>query len=187
MTIIIIIILNLLILFLVSWVTTLRKKRTLILIFILINSTIYLYFFTLFPVYLGIKNEQIEIVKIDKIDNFKYVNIKYFIGDGAVIFKSKNNIDDYDIVFVAANVSDFRYEDILEMENKGNIIIKSNGCYSIKKVDNNHLYIAPFFINNITNAEEYVYCKVFLIRMFSPIYQTNEIKLSIDRLYMFNN
>lgn len=91
------------------------------------------------------KNEKIEIVKIDKIDNFKHVNIKYFIGDGAVIFKSKNNIDDYHIVFVAANVSDFKYEDILEMENNGNIIIKSNGCYSIKN-GNNYLYIAPFLL-----------------------------------------
>ena len=103
-----------------------------------------------------------------------------------VIFKSKNNIDDYHIVFVAANVSDFKYEDILEMENNGNIIIKSNGCYSIKN-GNNYLYIAPFFIDNIANTKKYVYCKVFLIRMFSPIYQTNEIKLSIERLYMFNN
>lgn len=187
MILVIITILNLLILFLVVCATTLRKKRILILILILINSAVYLYFFTLLPVYLGIKNEKIEIVKIDKIDNFKHVNIKYFIGDGAVIFKSKNNIDDYHIVFVAANVSVFKYEDILEMENNGNIIIKSNGCYPIKKNDDNHLYIAPFFISNIANAEEYVYCKVFLIKMFSPIYQTNEIKLSIDRLSMFNN
>ncbi|KAA5314109.1 MULTISPECIES: hypothetical protein [Bacteroidaceae] len=186
MVLVITIILNLLILFLVVCATALRKKRILILILILINSVVYLYFFTLLPVYLGIKNEKIEIVKIDKIDNFKHVNIKYFIGDGAVIFKSKNNIDDYHIVFVAANVSDFKYEDILEMENNGNIIIKSNGCYSIKN-GNNYLYIAPFFIDNIANTKKYVYCKVFLIRMFSPIYQTNEIKLSIERLYMFNN
>ena len=94
MVLVITIILNLLILFLVVCATALRKKRILILILILINSVVYLYFFTLLPVYLGIKNEKIEIVKIDKIDNFKHVNIKYFIGDGAVIFKSKNNIDD---------------------------------------------------------------------------------------------
>ena len=160
-----------------------RYKISLILITPLIICLItYLYIFTLVPVKIGItKIPNIEIVKIGSINEFKHLNIKYLDGDGAMIISSNKNLDEYVIILFAMRYSGFKYEDI-HVEKNDNTILESNCSYFLEKCNDKYLYIIPFSISDSIVTDKNIYCKIFLVRMLRPTYQTEEMKISFDSL-----
>lgn len=162
-----------------------RYKTLLILMIPMIICLItYLYIFTLVPVKIGIKKvPNIEIVKIGRIDEFRHFNIKYLHGDGAMIISSNKNLDEYIIILFAMRHSSFEYEDLhIGKKKNENIILESNCSYFLKKCNNKYLYIIPFSVSDSIVKNDDIYCKIFLIRMLRPTYQTKEIRMSFDSL-----
>lgn len=151
---------------------------------IIICLITYLYFFTLLPMQLGIiETPSIEIVRIGKIKEFKTMKTKYLEDDAAVLISSDKKIDEDAIVFSAMQQPDFKYDDIYSKKGTNNdLILRSYCSYFFKKYDDKYLYIVPFSVSGSVITDNDFYCKVFLVRMFRPVYQINETKMPLDSL-----
>ena len=59
----------------------------------------------------------------------------------------------------------------------------------IKKVNDKFLYKALFITKQSNDRKVYdsIYCKVFIIRMFVPIYETNEIAIPYNNYFKLKN
>lgn len=160
------------------------KISLILMIPIAICLIIYLCFFTLLPMRLGIiKTPNIEIIKIGRINDFENWDAKYLEGDAAALISSDKKLDEYLIVFSAMQQSDFKYNDIYSEEGTNeNIIIKSYGSHFFKKCNDKYLYVVPFIISGSNLTDGDFYCKVFLVRMFRPVYQIKKTIIPLDSL-----
>lgn len=157
---------------------------------IIIIIGMYVWLFTLYPVQWGLKKlpfvEQIRIREILASD-YSNINYKYPKHDGMIEFVTDKKFDDYEIILGGSYKRNLSYNDF--MNNDSLAILISYDVVFVKEMNDNFFYKALFITkqpyNNILCDS--IYCKIFMIRMFAPIYETNEFAIPYNKLFQMAN
>lgn len=147
---------------------------------IIIIIGMYVWLFTLYPVQWGLKKlpfvEQACIREISASDysNINYRHLKY---DGVIEFITDKELDDCQIILRGSYKRNLSYNDFIT--NDSLAILISYDVVFVKEMNDKFFYKA-LFISNQPNDNilcDSIYCKIFMIRMFAPIYETNEFAI----------
>lgn len=157
---------------------------------IIILIGIYVWLFTLLPVQWGLKRIPfIELVQIRDISANDYTDSRYNYAkhNGVIEFVADKKLDDYEVILEGSNISNLSHNDF--MNNDSLAILTSYDVAFIKKVNDKFLYKALFITKQSNDRKVYdsIYCKVFIIRMFVPIYETNEIAIPYNNYFKLKN
>lgn len=144
-------------------------------IFIII--VMYVWLFTLLPIQWGLKKSPfVEQTRIREISASDYIDMKYNHPkhNGVIEFVTDKKLDDCEIILEGSYKRNLSYNDF--MNNDSLAILTSYDVVFIKRVNDKFLYKALFITKQPNNNIlcDSIYCKVFMIRMFAPIYETNE-------------
>lgn len=153
---------------------------------IIILIGIYVWLFTLLPVQWGLKRIPfIELVQIRDISANDYTDSQYNYAkhNGVIEFVADKKLDDCEVILEGSNISNLSYNDF--MNNDSLAILTSYDVVFIKKVNDKFLYKALFITKQPNDRKVYdsIYCKVFIVRMFTPIYETNEIAIPYNNYF----
>ena len=147
---------------------------------IIIIIGMYVWLFTLYPVQWGLKKlpfvEQACIREISASDysNINYRHLKY---DGVIEFITDKELDDRQNILRGGYKRNLSYNDFIT--NDSLAILISYDVVFVKEMNDKFFYKA-LFISNQPNDNilcDSIYCKIFMIRMFAPIYETNEFAI----------
>lgn len=147
---------------------------------IIIIIGMYVWLFTLYPVQWGLKKlpfvEQACIREISASDysNINYRHLKY---DGVIEFITDKELDGRQNILRGSYKRNLSYNDFIT--NDSLAILISYDVVFVKKMNDKFFYKA-LFISNQPNDNilcDSIYCKIFMIRMFAPIYETNEFAI----------
>ena len=147
---------------------------------IIIIIGMYVWLFTLYPVQWGLKKlpfvEQACIREISASDysNKNYRHLKY---DGVIEFITDKELDDRQNILRGSYKRNLSYNDFIT--NDSLAILISYDVVFVKEMNDKFFYKA-LFISNQPNDNilcDSIYCKIFMIRMFAPIYETNEFAI----------
>lgn len=157
---------------------------------IIILIGIYVWLFTLLPVQWGLRRIPfIELVQIRDISANDYTDSQYNYAkhNGVIEFVADKKFDDCEVILEGSNISNLSYNDF--MNNDSLAILTSYDVAFIKKVNDKFLYKALFIKKQSNDRKVYdsIYCKVFIIRMFAPIYETNEIAIPYSNYFKLKN
>lgn len=157
---------------------------------IIIIIGMYIWLFTLLPAQWGLKRIPcIEQAQIRGISANDYTDMKYNYPNhnGVIEFVTDKKLDDCEIILEGSNISNLGYKDF--MNNDSLAILTSYDVVFIKEMNDKFLYKALFTIKqpNENKVCDSIYCKVFMIRMFTPIYETNEFVIPYNRLFQMKN
>lgn len=150
---------------------------------IIILIGIYVWLFTLLPVQWGLKKMPfIEMVQIREVSENDYQDSTIY--SGIIEFMSDKEFNDYNlIVMKGSSIKNLSYNDFINNDSLS--VFTSYDAEFVTKVNDRFLYKTLFVTeqSNGKNINENIYCKVFLIRMFAPTYETNEIVLPYNKLF----
>ena len=147
---------------------------------IIIIIGMYVWLFTLYPVQWGLKKlpfvEQACIREISASDysNINYRHLKY---DGVIEFITDKELDGRQNILRGSYKRNLSYNDFIT--NDSLAILISYDVVFVKEMNDKFFYKA-LFISNQPNDNilcDSIYCKIFMIRMFAPIYETNEFAI----------
>ena len=157
---------------------------------IIIIVGMYVWLFTLLPVQWGLKRmpfvEQVQIRGVSAND-YTDITCSHPIWDGVIEFVTDKKLDDCLLVLVGSNISNFSGNDCIGDDNFA--ILTSYDVDFVKETNDKFLYKA-LFITQHPNDDiicDSIYCKVFMIRMFAPIYETNEFVIPYNKLFQMKN
>ena len=157
---------------------------------IIIIVGMYVWLFTLLPVQWGLKRmpfvEQVQIRGVSAND-YTDITCSHPIWDGVIEFVTDKKLDDCLLVLVGSNISNFSWNDCIGDDNFA--ILTSYDVDFVKETNDKFLYKA-LFITQHPNDDiicDSIYCKVFMIRMFAPIYETNEFVIPYNKLFQMKN
>ena len=158
---------------------------------IIIIIGMYVWLFTLYPVQWGLKKlpfiEQAHIREITASDSSN-INYKYLpIPDGVIEFITDKKLDDYQIILGGSYKRNFSYNDFMTNDSLATLI--SYDVDFVKDMNDKFFYKA-LFIKKQPNKNilcDSIYCKIFMIRMFAPIYETNEFAIPYNKLFQMGN
>ena len=82
-----------------------------------------------------------------------------------------------------SSIKNLSYNDFINNDSLS--VFTSYEAEFVRKVNDKFLYKTLFITrqSNGRNINENIYCKVFLIRMFAPTYETNEIVIPYNKLF----
>ena len=127
----------------------------------------------------------IEQVQIRGISANDYTDSQYNHAqhNGVIEFVADKKIDDCEVILEGSNISNLSYNDF--MNNDSLAVLTSYDVAFIKKVNDKFLYKALFITKQSNDRKvcDSIYCKVFMIRMFAPIYETNEFVVPYNKLF----
>lgn len=150
---------------------------------IIILIGIYVWLFTLLPVQWGLKKMPfIEMVQIREVSENDYQDSTIY--SGIIEFMSDKELNDYNlIVMKGSSIKNLSYNDFINNDSLS--VFTSYDAEFVTKVNDRFLYKTLFVTeqSNGKNINENIYCKVFLIRMFAPTYETNEIVIPYNKLF----
>ncbi|WP_303186956.1 hypothetical protein [Phocaeicola coprocola] len=152
---------------------------------IIVIIGMYVWLFTLYPVQWGLKKlpfvEQACIREISASDysNIKYRHLKY---DGVIEFITDKKLDDRQNIVRGSYKRNLSYNDFIT--NDSLAILISYDVVFVKEMNDKFFYKALFISNKPNNNIlcDSIYCKIFMIRMFAPIYETNEFAIQYNKL-----
>lgn len=103
--------------------------------------------------------------------------------DGAIEFISDKELDTYIVILMGSTISNLSYNDF--MNNDSLAVLDSYDVTLVKKVNDKYLYKALFTIKQPDDKKisGNIYCKVFLVQMLAPVYETNEIIIPLITNY----
>lgn len=181
----IVIILPLILILFLFWIGCLinrRYKPLLVLtIPIVVLIGMYVWYCTLLPVQWGLKKmPEIALVQIREASANERSDSYY---DGAIEFISDKELDGYIVILMGSPISNLSYNDF--MNNDSLAVLDSHDVTLVKKVNDKYLYKALFTIKqpNDKKISGTIYCKVFLVQMLTPIYETNKIVIPYNKLF----
>lgn len=150
---------------------------------IIILIGIYVWRFTLLPVQWGLKKMPfIELVQIKEVPENDCQDSTIY--SGIIEFISDKTLNDYNlIVMKGSSIKNLSYNDFINNDSLS--VFTSYEAEFVRKVNDKFLYKTLFITrqSNGRNINENIYCKVFLIRMFAPTYETNEIVIPYNKLF----
>lgn len=143
---------------------------------IIIIIGMYIWLFTSLPVQWGLKKLPfVEQARIRETSASDYIGMKYNHPkhNGVIEFVTDKKLDDCEIILGGSNRSNLSYNDFMRDDSLA--ILTSYDVVFIKEMDDKFLYKA-LFITKQSNSIlcDSIYCKVYMIRMFAPVYETNE-------------
>ena len=157
---------------------------------IIIIIGMYLWLFTLLPVQWGLKRmpfvEQTRIREISASD-YSNINYRHLKHDGVIEFITDKKFDDCEIILGGSYKRNFSYNDF--MTNDSLAMLISYDVVFVKEMNDKFSYKA-LFITKQPNKNilcDSIYCKIFMIRMFAPIYETNEFTIPYNKLFQMAN
>mgnify|MGYP005931132605 CR=1 FL=1 len=166
------------------------KASLLLSIPVIVFALVVMWFFTSAPVSLGIiKLPVIEFIKVRNIcpNDSLYFDVEY--ESGVIELLSDKRLEDVNggfFLFVGMNRPDFSYEDTYEDASSKDIILKSTDTFFVKEQNGKFLYMVAFHHEDQTpelqRIKKNIYCKMFFVQMFQPIFVSNEITISYDSL-----
>ena len=157
---------------------------------IIIIIGMYVWLFTLLPVQWGLKKmpfvEQVQIRGVSAND-YADITCSHPIWDGVIEFVTDKELDDCELVLAGSNISNFSWNDCIGDDNF--TILTSYDVDFIKETNDKFSYKALFIIQhpNDNIVCDSIYCKIFMIRMFAPIYETNEFAIPYNKLFQMEN
>ena len=157
---------------------------------IIIIIGMYIWLFTLLPVQWGLKRMPfVEQAQIRGVSANDYTNMKcnYHIYDRVIEFVTDKKFDDCLLVLAGSNIGNFSWNDCIGDDSFA--ILTSYDVVLVKEMNNKFLY-KTLFITKQPNDNivcDSIYCKVFMIRMFAPIYETNEFVIPYNKLFQMEN
>lgn len=147
---------------------------------IVILMGIYVWFFTSLPVRLGLKRIPfIEQAQISSILADGHTDIPY---GGMLELVANEKLDEDGVVLKGSEARHVSWNDFADKDSLA--VLTSYEVTFIKEVDGKFLYKA-FFTTRQSHAgrtSDSIYCKVFMVRMFAPVYETNEFVVPSDGL-----
>lgn len=157
---------------------------------IIIIIGMYVWLFTLYPVQWGLKKLPfVEQTRIREISASDYSNIKYKHPkhDGVIEFITDKKLDDCEIILEGGCKRNLSYNDF--MNNDSLAILISYDVVFVKEMNDKFFYKALFIMeqSNKNILCDSIYCKVFMIRMFAPICETNEFAIPYNKLFQMEN
>ena len=157
---------------------------------IIIIIGMYVWLFTLLPVQWGLKKmpfvEQVQIRGVSAND-YADITCSHPIWDGVIEFVTDKELDDCELVLAGSNISNFSWNDCIGDDNF--TILTSYDVDFIKETNDKFSYKALFIIQHPNDdiVCDSIYCKIFMIRMFAPIYETNEFAIPYNKLFQMEN
>lgn len=156
---------------------------------IIIIIGMYIWLFTLLPVQWGLKKLPfIEQARIRETSASDYISMKYKHPkhNGVIEFVTDKKLDDCEIILEGSNKNNLSYNDFMSDDSLA--ILTSYDVVFIKEMNDKFLYKALFITKQSNNILcDSIHCKVYMIRMFAPVYETNEFVIPYNRLFQMKN
>ncbi|RRD56691.1 MULTISPECIES: hypothetical protein [Bacteroidales] len=170
-----------------------RKYKILCaLTFVVIAAALYIWYFTLVPDRMGwVDTLDIDFVALRRPVQSDYSDIMTYEKDGVIEFFSPKKLEDSRqgrLRLIGTNRSDVTYQAIYadKKDEKPIVLIESNSVHLSRLTDSGYVYMAVFDFQRpkaeIKELGSDIYCKVFFIRMFSPIHETNEMVIPYNHI-----
>lgn len=164
-----------------------RYKPLLVLtIPIVVLIGMYVWCYTLLPIQLGLKKTpKIALLQVREMSENERFDSRC---DSAIEFISDKELDAYIVILVGSPIRNLSYNDF--MNNDSLTILDSYDVTLVKKVNDKYLYKALFTIKQPDDKKisGNIYCKLFLVQMLAPVYETNEIIIPLTtNYYNFKN
>ena len=148
-----------------------------------------LWLFTLLPVQWGLKRMPfVEQAQIRDVSANDYdIKCNYPICDGVIEFVTDKKLDDCEIILEGSYKRNLSYNDF--MNNDSLAILISYDVAFVKEISDKFFYKALFITEqpNENILRDSIYCKIFMIRMFAPIYETNEFAIPYNKLFQMKD
>lgn len=156
---------------------------------IIIIIGVYIWLFTLLPVQWGLKKLPfIEQARIRETSASDYIGMKYKHPkhNGVIEFVTDKKLDDCEIILEGSDKNNLSYNDFMSDDSLA--ILTSYDVVFIKEMNDKFLYKALFITKQSNNILcDSIHCKVYMIRMFAPVYETNEFVIPYNRLFQMKN
>lgn len=146
----------------------------------------YIWLCTLLPVRWGLKRlPLVELVQVRDVSAKDCTDMKcsHPKHDGVMELATDKKLDDCEIILEGSCARNLSFNDF--MNNDSLAILTSYEVVLVGKINDKFRYKA-FFITKQSAGNmpcDSIYCKVFMIRMFAPIYETNEFVVPYSRLF----
>ena len=123
----------------------------------------------------------IELVQIREVSENDYQDSTIY--SGIIEFMSDKTLNNYLIVMKGSSIKNLSYNDFINNDSLN--VFTTYDAEFVRKVNDRFLYKTLFFTRqtNVRNVNDNIYCKVFLIRMFAPTYETNEVVIPYNKLF----
>lgn len=128
----------------------------------------------------------IELVQIREVSENGYQDSTIY--SGIIEFMSDKTLNNYNlIVMKGSSIKNLSYNDFINNDSLN--VFTSYDAEFVRKVNDRFLYKTLFVTRqtNGRNVNDNIYCKVFLIRMFAPTYETNEIVIPTINYFKLKN
>ena len=115
------------------------------------------------------------------------IKCNYPICDEVIEFVTDKKLDDCEIILEGSYKRNLSYNDF--MNNDSLAILISYDVAFVKEINDKFFYKA-LFITEQPNENilcDSIYCKIFMIRMFAPIYETNEFAIPYNKLFQMKD
>ena len=149
----------------------------------------YVWLFTLLPVQWGLKRMPfIEQAQIRDVSANDYdIKCNYPVYDGVIEFVTDKKLYDCLLVLAGSNISNFSWNDCIGDDSS--VILTSYDVVFAEEMNDKFFYKALFITEqpNENILRDSIYCKIFMIRMFAPIYETNEFAIPYNKLFQMKN